>query len=64
MNAYDSAKMHEVLTESEDTIRVAIPEEADTLLPNTCSIREKAQDKVFSLLVTWKKTENGTNLIF
>lgn len=54
MNEYDSAKMHDVLTESEDIIRVASPEEADILLFNTCSIREKAQEKVFSLLGTWK----------
>ena len=54
MNEYDSAKMHDVLTESEDIIRVATPEEADILLLNTCSIREKAQEKVFSLLGTWK----------
>jgi len=54
MNEYDSAKMYDVLAESEDIIRVETPEEADILLLNTCSIREKAQEKVFSLLGKWK----------
>ena len=54
MNEYDSAKMHDVLAESEEIIRVSTPEEADILLLNTCSIREKAQEKVFSLLGKWK----------
>ena len=47
MNIYDTAIMHYALTESEDIIRVAAPEEAYTLLPNTCSIREKVQEKIF-----------------
>lgn len=54
MNEYDSAKMHDVLAESEEIIQVETPEEADILLLNTCSIREKAQEKVFSLLGKWK----------
>ena len=54
MNEYDSAKMHDVLAESEEIVRVDTPEEADILLLNTCSIREKAQEKVFSMLGTWK----------
>ncbi|VAW58032.1 tRNA-i(6)A37 methylthiotransferase [hydrothermal vent metagenome] len=54
MNEYDSAKMHDVLAESEEIIKVDTPEEADILLLNTCSIREKAQEKVFSLLGRWK----------
>jgi len=54
MNEYDSAKMHDVLAESEEIIKVDTPEEADILLLNTCSIREKAQEKVFSLLGKWK----------
>ncbi len=54
MNEYDSAKMHDVLAESEEIIQVDTPEEADILLLNTCSIREKAQEKVFSLLGKWK----------
>ena len=54
MNEYDSAKMHDVLAESEEIEQVDTPEEADILLLNTCSIREKAQEKVFSLLGKWK----------
>ena len=54
MNEYDSSKMADLLAQSDDMVRVDNPEEADVLLLNTCSIREKAQDKVFSLLGTWK----------
>jgi tRNA-2-methylthio-N6-dimethylallyladenosine synthase len=54
MNEYDSAKMYDVLADSEEIIEVDTPEEADILLLNTCSIREKAQEKVFSLLGKWK----------
>ena len=54
MNEYDSAKMADVLANSEEIIQVNTPEEADILLLNTCSIREKAQEKVFSLLGKWK----------
>ena len=54
MNEYDSAKMHDVLADSDGIIQVSNPEEADILLLNTCSIREKAQEKVFSQLGQWK----------
>ncbi|MDH5471534.1 MAG: tRNA (N6-isopentenyl adenosine(37)-C2)-methylthiotransferase MiaB [Gammaproteobacteria bacterium] len=54
MNEYDSAKMQDVLADSHDLVQVSTPEEADILLLNTCSIREKAQEKVFSLLGKWK----------
>lgn len=54
MNEYDSTKMSDLLAQSDDLVQVDNPEEADVLLLNTCSIREKAQDKVFSLLGTWK----------
>lgn len=50
MNEYDSAKMADVLKESHAVVQVQDPQEADILLLNTCSIREKAQEKVFSLL--------------
>ena len=50
MNEYDSAKMADVLRESHAVTLVKTPQEADILLLNTCSIREKAQEKVFSLL--------------
>jgi len=64
MNEYDSAKMHDVLAESEEIITVDTPEEADILLLNTCSIREKAQEKVFSLLGKWKNwKQKNPNLV-
>ena len=50
MNEYDSAKMADVLKESHGVVQVQEPQQADILLLNTCSIREKAQEKVFSLL--------------
>ncbi len=50
MNEYDSAKMADVLKESHGVEQVDEPQKADILLLNTCSIREKAQEKVFSLL--------------
>lgn len=54
MNEYDSAKMRDVLAESHGLEQVDEPEQADVLLLNTCSIREKAQEKVFSQLGRWK----------
>ena len=48
MNEYDSAKMADVLREAEGTIKTDTPEDADIILFNTCSVREKAQEKVFS----------------
>jgi len=55
MNEYDSEKMADVLNASHELELTEIPEEADILLLNTCSIREKAQEKVFSLLGRWRK---------
>ncbi len=55
MNEYDSSKMADVLRESHGFTAAASPEEADVLLLNTCSIREKAQEKVFSLLGRWRE---------
>ena len=54
MNEYDSSKMEDVLRESHQLEITTDPEAADVLLLNTCSIREKAQEKVFSLLGRWK----------
>jgi len=54
MNEYDSQKMADVLRESHGLQLTDRPEEADVLLLNTCSIREKAQEKVFSQLGRWK----------
>ncbi|HET6724993.1 MAG TPA: tRNA (N6-isopentenyl adenosine(37)-C2)-methylthiotransferase MiaB [Gammaproteobacteria bacterium] len=53
MNEYDSAKMADVLHASEGYELTAEPDEADLMLLNTCSIREKAQEKVFSYLGRW-----------
>jgi tRNA-2-methylthio-N6-dimethylallyladenosine synthase len=55
MNEYDSAKMADVLAASHGLRLVATPEEGDVLLLNTCSIREKAEEKVFSMLGTWRE---------
>ncbi len=54
MNEYDSAKMIDVLDEKFGADITTDPEEADILLVNTCSIREKAQEKVFSQLGRWR----------
>ena len=54
MNEYDSAKMGDVLEVSNGMTRTDNPAEADVLLVNTCSVREKAQEKVFSLLGEWR----------
>jgi len=55
MNEYDSNKMAEVLAASHQLEFTDIAEEADVLLLNTCSIREKAQEKVFHQLGRWKR---------
>jgi tRNA-2-methylthio-N6-dimethylallyladenosine synthase len=55
MNEYDSAKMVDVLTEAHGMQLTGSAEEADVLLLNTCSIREKAQEKVFSQLGQWRE---------
>ncbi|MGI9342624.1 MAG: tRNA (N6-isopentenyl adenosine(37)-C2)-methylthiotransferase MiaB [Gammaproteobacteria bacterium] len=54
MNEYDSGKMLDVLNDSHGLELTKDPEEADVLLLNTCSIREKAQEKVFSQLGRWR----------
>ena len=48
MNEYDSDKMADVLGATEGYVKTAVMEEADLILFNTCSVREKAQEKVFS----------------
>ncbi len=55
MNEYDSSKMQEVLEAANGMTRTDNPAEADLLLVNTCSVREKAQEKVFSLLGEWRQ---------
>ncbi|MDP9014130.1 MAG: tRNA (N6-isopentenyl adenosine(37)-C2)-methylthiotransferase MiaB [Pseudomonadota bacterium] len=54
MNEYDSSKMRDVLEAANGMVRTDNPAEADVLLVNTCSVREKAQEKVFSLLGEWR----------
>src|SRR5271165_5786710 len=54
MNEYDSSKMQDVLRAARGMIPTENPAEADLLLVNTCSVREKAQEKVFSLLGEWR----------
>ncbi|MDH1262482.1 tRNA (N6-isopentenyl adenosine(37)-C2)-methylthiotransferase MiaB [Pseudomonas sp. GD03944] len=60
MNEYDSSRMVDLLGEHQALEVTERPEEADVILLNTCSIREKAQDKVFSQLGRWRelKLEN------
>jgi len=55
MNEYDSAKMADVLAASHGLELTAHENEADVILINTCSIRDKAQEKVFSQLGRWKQ---------
>jgi len=55
MNEYDSARMADVLREGAGLSPADDPAGADVLLMNTCSVREKAQEKVFSLLGEWRR---------
>lgn len=55
MNDYDSSKTAEVLSHSHNLIETSIVEEADVFILNTCAIREKAQEKVFSQLGQWRE---------
>ena len=55
MNEYDSDKMADMLNASDGTIRTDKLEDADVILLNTCSVREKAQEKVFSDLGRLRK---------
>ncbi len=59
MNEYDSARMADVLHAEEGMELTTNAEEADVILINTCSIREKAQEKVFSQLGRWKRLKQG-----
>jgi tRNA-2-methylthio-N6-dimethylallyladenosine synthase len=59
MNEYDSAKMADVLQASHGMELTQDESEADVILINTCAIREKAQDKVFSQLGRWKELKRG-----
>ncbi len=55
MNEYDSSRMRDLLGESHQMVATENPEEADVVLINTCSIREKAQEKLFHQLGRWKQ---------
>jgi len=55
MNEYDSDRIADLLGESHDLELTENPEDADVMLMNTCSIREKAQEKVFHELGRWRK---------
>ncbi|AKU23940.1 tRNA (N6-isopentenyl adenosine(37)-C2)-methylthiotransferase MiaB [Massilia sp. MB5] len=59
MNEYDSDKMADVLGASEGLVRTDRPEDADVILLNTCSVREKAQEKVFSDLGQFRKLKQA-----
>jgi tRNA-2-methylthio-N6-dimethylallyladenosine synthase len=59
MNEYDSAKMVDVLREAQGYELTQDPAEADLLLLNTCSVREKAQEKVFSQLGQWRQLKKS-----
>ena len=59
MNEYDSAKMADVLAEHEGLELTDNAAEADVILVNTCSIREKAQEKVFNQLGRWRALKQG-----
>ena len=59
MNEYDSSRMADVLAASHRLEVTQDPAQADVLLLNTCSIREKAQEKVFSELGRWKELKDA-----
>lgn len=64
MNEYDSARIKDLLGDSHQLVSTDNPEDADVLLLNTCSIREKAQEKVFHQLGRWKPLkQNKPDLI-
>ncbi|MBK0003851.1 MULTISPECIES: tRNA (N6-isopentenyl adenosine(37)-C2)-methylthiotransferase MiaB [Erwiniaceae] len=59
MNEYDSSKMADLLNSTHGYTLTEEAEDADVLLLNTCSIREKAQEKVFNLLGRWRKLKEA-----
>ncbi len=64
MNEYDSNRMRDLLGDSHQMVPTDDPSEADVLLVNTCSIREKAQEKLFHQLGRWKRLkETNPNLV-
>lgn len=64
MNEYDSARMAQALEASDGAELTQDPEQADILLLNTCSVREKPQEKVFSQLGMWRELKKkNPNLV-
>ena len=64
MNEYDSSRMKDLLGESHGMVETDDPEDADVVLINTCSIREKAQEKLFHQLGRWKRLkEKNPNVV-
>ncbi|MEZ5456215.1 MAG: tRNA (N6-isopentenyl adenosine(37)-C2)-methylthiotransferase MiaB [Lysobacteraceae bacterium] len=63
MNEYDSAKMADLLAETHGLELTDVEDEADVILVNTCSIREKAQEKVFSQLGRWKELKQRNDKV-
>ena len=59
MNEYDSARMLDVLEDAAGLTVAQTPDEADVVLLNTCAIREKAQEKVFSQLGQWRRLKQA-----
>ena len=55
MNEYDSNRLLDAMHENHGMVLTDTPQDADVLLLNTCSVREKAQEKVFHQLGRWKK---------
>lgn len=58
MNEYDSTRIGDLLAKTHGLERIDVAEDADVLLINTCSVREKAQEKVFSLIGRWRELKN------
>ncbi|MGH8751327.1 MAG: tRNA (N6-isopentenyl adenosine(37)-C2)-methylthiotransferase MiaB, partial [Burkholderiales bacterium] len=64
MNEYDSGKMADILFAAQGLEQTGDPAEADVILFNTCSVREKAQEKVFHHLGRWKHLkQNNPDLL-
>ena len=63
MNEYDSDKMADLLAETHGLELTDNEAEADVILVNTCSLREKAQEKVFSQLGRWKQHKDGDRAV-
>ena len=55
MNDYDSSRIADLMAASHGMVLTEEPDQADMLLLNTCSVREKAQEKVFSQLGRWRE---------